>query len=310
MKYEIEDIYREVVELYPDDFRSYLTLGYFLREIGRHNEAKKELTIALDKVNAMKEKDHDVIDDIKGDLSKPVSYKQQVRREIMNYQVDIMMNLLGSVHLTEPGESKLLDVGCGTGLRTLKLAEKVGIPRKNIIGLDIFDDAIISAKRFFDVHRVDLEFEAMPLPDESMDLIICNQVLEDMKNVTWILNEMYRVLKKSGYMLIGVPNLASFHNRLRLLLGKQPTCINIFSDHTRGYTTPSLRKLLTYHSNLEIVDFSGNGFYPLPIQIARQVSKIFPSFSVQIFFLLRKVDNNPDNLWEIPIFCQRLQLRR
>jgi len=239
-----------------------------------------------------------------------LDYKQRIRQEIKDYQVDVMVKLLDSVNLTKPREAKLLDVGCGKGLRTIKLAENIGIPRENIIGLDILDESISSSERFFDVHRVDFEFEDIPLQDGSIDLIICNQVLEDMKNVTWILNEMYRVLKKSGYMLIGVPNLASFHNRLRLLLGKQPTCINIFSDHTRGYTTPSLRKLLTYHSNLEIVDFSGNGFYPLPIQIARQVSKIFPSFSVQIFFLLRKVDNNPDNLWEIPIFCQRLQLRR
>ena len=319
MKYAIEDIYREVVESYPDDFRSHLQLGFFLWEIRCHNDARKVLSTALDMVYvALKKTSHRVdtasldyiATDIKDSLVTPISFRKQIRREVMNYQVDIMMRLLSRhIHFTEPSSSRLLDVGCGTGLRTLKLAESVNIPRKNIDGLDILYQEISDASRFFPVYKVDFEFEDIPFPDKSFDLVVCNQVLEDMKNVTWILSEMHRVLSIGGYMLIGVPNLAALHNRLLLLLGKQPTCINIFSDHTRGYTFPSLCNLLTHGNGLEVVDYAGNGVYPLPLSISRHLSILHPNLSVQLFILLRKTAINTEPIWEIPPFCRRLQGR-
>ena len=319
MNYAIEDIYREVVESYPDDFRSHLQLGFFLWEIRRHNDARKVLSTALDMVYvALKKTNHRVdtisldyiATDIKDSLITSISFRKQIRREIMNYQTDVMMKLLSRrIHFIEPSSTKLLDVGCGIGLRTLKLAESVNIPRANIVGLDVLDNEITSASRFFTVHKMDFEFEDVPLPNNSINVIVCNQVLEDMKNVTWILSEMHRVLSIGGYILIGVPNLAALHNRLLLLLGKQPTCINIFSDHTRGYTFPSLCSLLTHGGGLEVVDYAGNGMYPLPLSISSHLSILHPKLSVQLFILLRKTAINTEPIWEIPPFCRRLQGR-
>ena len=305
MEYEMEGIYREIVELYPDDFRSYLGLGSFLRQNGRYDEAKKELERAADKATEKED-----ITEI-NKLMKPMIYKQRIRRGVMGYHINVIAKLLRNIHLTEPTKARLLDVGCGTGLRTLKLADASGISRKNIIGLDIDDGSIASAKRFFKVHKVDFEAEGIPLANESVDLVICNQTLEHTRNMTGLLNEMSRVLKGNGYMLIGVPNLGSLHNRLLLLFGKQPTAIDIFHGHWKGFTVPSLRNLLTnrnklwirstngdvktveFASSLKIVGFAGSGFYPLPTYISRYVSKAFPSFSVLMFFLLQKVDNDP-----------------
>ena len=53
--------------------------------------------------------------------------------------------------------------------------------------------------------------------------MIANQILEHTKEVFWIWHEIARVLAPQGQLILGVPNLASAHNRLLLLLGRQPT---------------------------------------------------------------------------------------
>ena len=47
----------------------------------------------------------------------------------------------------------------------------------------------------------------VPLPDESVDCILCTEVMQDMKEPSELINECYRLLKKGGTLILTTPYL-------------------------------------------------------------------------------------------------------
>lgn len=140
------------------------------------------------------------------------------------------------------------------------------------------------------VHRLDIEREPLPFDDGQVDAIIANQILEHTKELFWILHQCARVLRVGGTLIVGVPNLASLHNRALLALGRQPTSIALDSAHVRGLTRPGFRRLLDQAAPgvLTIERFKGSNFYPFPAWLARPLALALPGMAVSSFFLIRK----------------------
>jgi predicted SAM-dependent methyltransferase len=111
-------------------------------------------------------------------------------------------------------------------------------------GLETYPPNVEILKMRHEVISLDLEKDPFPFEDESIDVVMSNQVLEHVKEIFWILHQVSRVIRVGGYMIIGVPNLASFHNRLLLLFGMQPTSIQNHSAHVRGYTKHDIMRML------------------------------------------------------------------
>lgn len=139
-------------------------------------------------------------------------------------------------------------------------------------------------------HRIDLETAPLPFADESVDLVIANQVFEHLKNVIWCVHECCRVLRRGGGLVVGVPNLASLHNRLLLLFGRQPTSIKTISAHVRGFTSGELaRAVLEIGSGALVRTHAcGANFYPLPGGPARVMARLLPGLAVSTFQVFRK----------------------
>jgi SAM-dependent methyltransferase len=137
---------------------------------------------------------------------------------------------------------------------------------------------------------LDLEREALPFEGESVDLVIANQLLEHTKEIFWIFHEISRVLKVGGHLIIGVPNVTSFHNRLLLLLGHHPTQWKSYSAHVRIFSKADTLKLLSvcFPQGYDLVDFRGSQFYPFPPKVARVACRVMPTAAFSIFFLLKK----------------------
>jgi len=183
-----------------------------------------------------------------------------------------------------------LDLGCGSGSDLMII--KKNNPKAHCVGVEYSDWAKEQLlKQGIEPITVDLERESLPLADESMDLIICNQIMEHTKEVFWINHEVFRVLKPGGYFYVGVPNVLSLHNRLLGLAGIHPTCVQLCSPHVRAF---SKNDTLKFYRNVApqlvgIERFSGSQFYPFPKSIARPLSKALPNLSVSIFFLFKKI---------------------
>ena len=138
---------------------------------------------------------------------------------------------------------------------------------------------------------IDIERDGIPIENKSVDLVIINQVLEHIKDIFWVLHNVSCVLKNGGHLIIGVPNLSSFHNRILLALGLQPTCIGNHSAHIRGYTFQDVRRLfdLCAPNCYQFLDSKGSNFYPFPPAIAKILSKLWSGGSVSRFYLIKKV---------------------
>ncbi len=101
-----------------------------------------------------------------------------------------------------PGET-VLDLGSGGGIDVLLSARRVG-PTGKAYGLDMTDEMLALAnenKRTAGVENVEFlkgEIENIPLPDNSVDVIISNCVINLSSNKDRVIAEAFRVLKPGG----------------------------------------------------------------------------------------------------------------
>jgi SAM-dependent methyltransferase len=108
-------------------------------------------------------------------------------------------------HLEE-GET-VLDLGSGAGFDCFLASKEVG-PQGQVIGVDMTPDMIERARRaaaagsYENVEFRLGEIEALPLPDNSVDAVISNCVLNLSPNRDRVFAEILRVLKPGGRIMI------------------------------------------------------------------------------------------------------------
>ena len=101
-----------------------------------------------------------------------------------------------------PGET-VLDLGSGGGIDVLLSAKRVG-PTGKAYGLDMTDEMLALARenqKNAGVQNVEFlrgEIENIPLPDNSVDVIISNCVINLSADKDRVLREAFRVLKPGG----------------------------------------------------------------------------------------------------------------
>jgi len=110
-------------------------------------------------------------------------------------------------HLLDLGpNSSVLEIGCGSGVYALHLAEKVGC---QIVGVDLNEPGIRSARELAQTtglgsrarfERCDVS-KKLPFDDKTFDAVFSNDVLCHVPGRLDLLAEIFRVVKPSGRML-------------------------------------------------------------------------------------------------------------
>ncbi len=101
-----------------------------------------------------------------------------------------------------PGET-VLDLGSGGGIDVLLSAKRVG-PTGKVYGLDMTDEMLELARAnqaqagVTNVEFLKGDIDQIPLPDDSVDLIISNCVINLSPDKDRVLAEAFRVLKPGG----------------------------------------------------------------------------------------------------------------
>jgi SAM-dependent methyltransferase len=123
--------------------------------------------------------------------------------KIYNYHVYRLEKFARNVAATVRPEDVVLDVGAGDCQYKRLFAGKCKYISQDVGGRDTN----------FTYDQIDIRSEIydIPLPDQSVDVILCTQVLEHLQYPTRAIKEMYRLLKPGGRACLTVPFAADEH---------------------------------------------------------------------------------------------------
>jgi arsenite methyltransferase len=136
-----------------------------------------------------------------------VAHKLYARDELEGVPESAIAQALGVAnHLRHadirPGET-VLDLGCGGGIDAVIAARRTG-PTGRVIALDFLPEMLERTAKaaaeagLGNVEPLEGEMEAIPLPDESVDHIISNGVINLSPRKARVLAECARALKPGG----------------------------------------------------------------------------------------------------------------
>lgn len=124
-----------------------------------------------------------------------------------------------------PQGGVVLDIGTGHGFSLLELARRFQPSLIHAVDPDPDFAARSAATRERCTANVQLHqahAERLPLPDNSVDLVLCHQTLHHIVDQPAALAEMYRVLKPGGALLLAESTRAYIHSWIIRLLFRHP----------------------------------------------------------------------------------------
>lgn len=159
-----------------------------------------------------------------------------------------------------PGE-RVLDVACGTGVVARLASKQVG-ETGTVTGLDV-NSGMLAVARSATPPSTPIEWheasaEAMPFPDASFDVVLCQMGLQFMPDKHTALREMWRVLVRGGRLILNVPGPGP---RLFTILGEA------LARHVDAEATRFVDQVFSLHDTAEIQNLiTGAGFHDVSVQ--------------------------------------------
>jgi ubiquinone/menaquinone biosynthesis C-methylase UbiE len=170
-----------------------------------------------------------------------------------------------------PGEY-VLDVACGTGVLTRLAAQRVGTAGR-VVGVDLSPGMLDVARSIPTTPGGPIEWreanaEALPLPDESFDLVLCQLGLMLIADRAAAVREMWRVLSSGGRLAINVP-------------GKMTRVFEIMGEALARHIKPELggfvRRVFSLHDPSEFEGLlRGAGFQDVTVKITTKTRRFPP----------------------------------
>lgn len=101
-----------------------------------------------------------------------------------------------------PPQKEVVDIGCGIGVLMERLKNE---KQCKVFGIDISEEAI---KTLTDKNLPGIvsKVPPVPLPSYSFEIAVATEILEHLNNPQFLLKEMIRLVKPSGFLIITVPD--------------------------------------------------------------------------------------------------------
>lgn len=175
----------------------------------------------------------------------------------------------------------------------------------NVIATDIAPERFSNREKLgLNIIKVNYDLEKLPIENDSIDYIICDEVFEHMRgNLIFTFGEFYRVLKPGGIISLSTPNLHSIQGISNFLFNKKSySCANdLFIEwdkinkighmgHIREYTDTEVTEFLSRIGfQLSGVKYSNLGLNDgIKHKFVKVICKLIPSYSNNMTILMTK----------------------
>lgn len=210
-----------------------------------------------------------------------------------DYYVDIVEKIRINKILNLVGKNKkVLDVGCYDGSIGEKLLER----GNEVYGLDASQEMINLAKKKGVKGVVGNLEEKFPFDSGFFDTIVAGEVLEHILDTGFFIDEIRRILKLSGELILTTPNVCSLGRRIMTLFGMNAYFEASFEfpsnsvGHIRFYTKNSLKDFLIF-KGFKIVFFESDVVkFPRGFS-SKLLADIFPTLGRDLIFKAKKLNN-------------------
>jgi SAM-dependent methyltransferase len=204
-----------------------------------------------------------------------------------NYFTPVLDDLVSAIRNVDVA----CDVGCGNGIFSINLKRRFGC---KLIGIDGSSHALSMAQGqgFDELHCVtDFCTDPFPLAEQSVDLVLCKDVLEHLVDPFFAVAQIYRILKPGGFCLIHVPNHFPLMGRMRILFQNKIDTFNYFPDanrwdypHVRFFNKESVIKLAGLNKLKKVDDFSWRFLTPRIVgNISKTAAKRIGNYYTDLF---------------------------
>lgn len=139
-----------------------------------------------------------------------------------------------------------LDIGCGIG-------DFLSF-RPSTIGVDI-DLVAVKWCKDIGLNAIQMEIDSLPFSENSFSGIVLDNVLEHLENPKPLLNDILRVIKSDGIVIIGVPGIKGYASD---------------SDHKNYYNEDNLTALMSEFGFKKVSTFGMPVSIPILTKVMRQ----------------------------------------
>ena len=231
-----------------------------------------------------------------------------------------------------PASAQILDLGCGTGEITERLAEQ--FPGAQLTGIDLIEEHLVIARNRCATHGERTQFRTgdafkLDIDDNHYDLSVCRHLLQAIPNAQHILAELGRITKPGGTVHVLAEDYAMMHfhpvnTDTDEFWRRGPMT---FANRT-GTDLRSGRKVFTYMKELGWSDITVDFVVVDTVRVPREVfadiwiawrdgysdvigekTHVTASEARAAFQTMIDAIQNPDGygLWQIPIISGRPQ---
>ena len=183
---------------------------------------------------------------------------------------------------------KILDIGVGTGIFYTKYLSEY-LDRGLVYGVDIQREFLdMARKRGIHTTKVNLDKEMLPFENGNFDLVMCDGILEHTLRPREMFQEISRVLKHGGQLIVIVPSAVSSKRRWRMLRGDSqffPLIDNLLNKGFMKrcaifYDERDLRRVMEEHFTIKRIMFLDEKYHDAKtfmVWLMRIWSKFYPS---------------------------------
>lgn len=133
---------------------------------------------------------------------------------IVHYYKRIMKKMNGKYN---PSKIKYIDIGCGGGNKTKKIGNELELSHDNIFGADIKTwGPYLQTELVHKFNFIDVDNDKIYANDNTFDIATCILMLHHVKNLDKLIQDIKRVLKPGGILIIVEHNIYDDYDHLML----------------------------------------------------------------------------------------------